>query len=131
MAIGDLDNDGDPEIVAVNMGEPPSLLKNFGERGNSLLVQALAASGRDAVGARITVTAGRHRQIDEVRSGGYHISQGDFRVHFGLGAETKADLEVRWPGGKTEKFPGLPASQWLVVQEGKGIVRTRAFSEPE
>jgi hypothetical protein len=129
IAVGDLDNDGALEIVVVNLFEPPSLLKNFGEKGNSLLVQALTASGRDAIGARITVSAGGRRQIDEVRSGGYDVSSGDFRCHFGLGKETKADVTVRWPQGKVESFAGVPANRWVVVQEGKGIVRIRPFSK--
>jgi hypothetical protein len=66
----------------------------------------VTASGRDALGARITVTTGKRKQIDEVRSGGYHISQGDFRVHFGLGQATKADVGIRWPQGPSKTFKG-------------------------
>ena len=123
VAVGDLDNDGDLEIVVVNMHQPPSLLKNFGEKGNALLVRALHRSGRDAVGARLTLTSNGLKQVEEVRSGGYHISQGDFRVHFGLGTETKGDLTIRWPQGKLETFRRLPANHLIVVQEGKGIVK--------
>jgi hypothetical protein len=108
----------------VNMHEPPSLLKNFGEKGNAILVEAITASGRQAIGARITVTAGGHKQIDEVRSGGYYISQGDFRAHFGLAAETKADVTVQWVGGKAETFPNVAANQWVTIRQGKGIVKT-------
>ena len=127
IAVGDLDNDGAQEIVVVNLFEPPSLLKNFGARGNALLVRALTASGRDAIGARITVTAGRHKQIDEVRSGGYHISQGDFRVQFGLGTGTRADVTIRWPQGGLETFKDVAANQLIVAREGKGIVETHPF----
>ncbi len=130
IAIGDLDNDGTMEIVVVNLFEPPSLLKNFGEKGNSLLIQALTASGRDAIGARLTVSTGGRKQIDEVRSGGYDISSGDFRCHFGLGKDTMASVTVRWPQGKSERFPGVAANQWVVIQEGKGIVRLRPFTRP-
>ena len=59
IAVGDLDNDGSEEIVVVNLFEPPSLLKNFGPRGNALLVRAVTASGRDAIGARLTLDGGR------------------------------------------------------------------------
>src|SRR3954468_19398180 len=65
LAVGDLDNDGNEEILISNMGEAPSLLKNFAGSGNSLLVRALTY-GRDAIGARITVTAGGRKQVDEV-----------------------------------------------------------------
>ncbi len=129
IAVGDLDNDGAMEIVVVNLFEHPSLLKNFGEKGNSLLVQALTASGRDAIGARITVSAGGRKQIDEVRSGGYYVSSGDFRCHFGLGKETMADVTVRWPQGKVESFPRVPANRWVTIREGKGIVRLRPFTK--
>jgi hypothetical protein len=128
IAVGDLDNDGSEEIVVVNLFEPPSLLKNFGQRGNALLVRAVTASGRDAVGARITVTAGHRKQIDEVRSGGYHISQGDFRVHFGLGDAVKADVGIRWPQGAVETLKDVDANQWIVVREGKGIVERHRFA---
>ena len=127
LAVGDLDNDGDVEIVVVNMHEGPSLLKNYGDRGNSILIQALTPEGRDAIGARLSVTAGGRTQIGEVRSGGYYVSQGDFRVHFGLAGETKADLTVRWPDGKTETVRGLEAGNWITVREGGGIVRTQKF----
>jgi len=128
IAVGDLDNDGSEEIVVVNLFEPPSLLKNFGARGNSLLISAVTGSGRDAPGARITVTAGGRKQIDEVRSGGYHISQGDFRVHFGLGRALKADISIRWPQGAIENLKGVDVNQWIVVREGKGIVGRHPFA---
>lgn len=129
IAVGDLDNDGSEEIVVVNLFEPPSLLKNFGPHGNSLLVRALTPSGRDAIGARITVTAGGRKQIGEVRSGGYYISQGDFRVHFGLGHATQADIAIRWPRGSVETLRAVQANQRITVQEGKGIVDRHPFED--
>lgn len=128
VAVGDLDNDGSEEIVVVNLFEPPSLLKNFGPRGNALSVRAVTASGRDAIGARLTLTADGRRQIDEVRSGGYHVSQGDFRVHFGLGRATKADLTVRWPQGSVETIRDIEANQRITVREGSGVVEHHKFS---
>lgn len=131
IAVGDLDNDGSQEIVTVNLFEPPSLLKNFGPRGNALLVRAVTASGRDAIGARLILAVGGRTEIDEVRSGGYHISQGDFRVHFGMGQATKADLTIRWPDGpvsNVETIPGVDANQWIVVREGRGIVERHPFT---
>jgi hypothetical protein len=131
LAIGDLDNDGEVEIVIVNMGESPSLLKNVGPRnGNSLIVRALT-SGRDAVGARITLTAGGRKQIDEVRSGGSFISQNDFRVHFGVGKAITADISIRWPDGKIEAFAGVGANQIVIVEQGKGITRKQPFTSPK
>lgn len=127
VAVGDLDNDGSMEIVVVNLFEPPSLLKNFGATGNSLLIRAVTATGRDAIGAQITVKSPLGTQVDEVRSGGFQISQGDLRVHFGLAQDTKASVSVRWPQGTVERFPAVDANQWIVVREGKGIVERHAF----
>jgi len=128
LAVGDLDNDGAVEIVIVNMNEAPSLLRNVGSVGNALSVRALTASGRDAIGARFTLTSAGRKQIDEVRSGGSFISQNDFRVHFGLGKAVAADLSVRWPDGNRETFPKVASGQMVTVQEGKGIVRKQPFT---
>jgi hypothetical protein len=128
LAIGDLDNDGNEEIVIVNMGEPPSLLKNMSEvSGHSLLIRVLTDTNRDAIGARVTVTAGSVKQIDEVRSGGSYMSQSDFRLHFGLGKATAADVTVTWPDGKNERFPHVVADHIVTVQQGKGIVRNQPY----
>jgi hypothetical protein len=95
--------------------------------GNALLVRALT-SGRDAIGARVTLTAGERKQVDEVRSGGSFISQSDFRIHFGLGKSKVADLSVRWPDGKSETVSGVAAGQIVTIEEGKGVVRKQPFS---
>lgn len=121
-AFGDLDNDGSIEIVVNNINDVPSLLKNSGERQNWVLLRLVGTrSNRSAIGARVTITAGGARQMDEVRSGGSFISQNDLRLHFGLG---KAPLieraEVIWPGGRREVFTNLKANQVVVLEEGKG-----------
>jgi hypothetical protein len=114
------------------MGEPPSLLKNLAPlTGNALSVRAITTTGRDAIGARITLTAGGRKQIDEVRSGGSFISQNDFRLHFGLGSATTADLTIRWLDGKTESIPPVKAGEMVTIQEGKGIVRKQPFTLPK
>ncbi len=129
LAIGDLDNDGNEEIVIVNMGEAPSLLKNVAPTlGHSILIRALTATNRDAIGARVTVTAGGQKQIDEVRSGGSYISQSDFRLHFGLGKAISADVSIRWPDGSVENFPGVAAGQIVTIQQGKGILHKQPFT---
>jgi len=129
LAIGDLDNDGNEEIVIVNMGEVPSLLKNVApSAGNSILIRLLTVTNRDAIGARITLTANGQKQMDEVRSGGSYISQSDFRLHFGLGKETSANLSIRWLDGKTENLTGVAAGQIVTIQEGKGIIKKQPYS---
>ena len=127
LATADLDNDGNEEIVIVNMGEAPSLLKNVRPHpGNSLLVRAVT-SGRDAIGARVTVTASGGKQIDETRSGGSFISQNDFRLHFGLGKSTTADVSVRWQDGRVETFRGVAAGYAVTIEEGKGITHKQPY----
>jgi enediyne biosynthesis protein E4 len=113
------------ELLLNNSHDPPSLLKNYGQRGNWILIKLVGTkSNRDAIGARVTVRAGGHQQLQEVRSGGGYISQSDFRLHFGLGPATKVEvLEIRWPSGAVEKFEGLPADHILLVREGLGTVK--------
>jgi hypothetical protein len=128
LAVGDLDNDGNEEIVIVNMGESPSLLKNTSPpHGHSILIRALTGK-RDAIGARVTVTAGSMRQIDEVRSGGSYMSQSDFRLHFGIGSATSASLQVQWPDGKTEEIPRVPADHVITILEGKGMLHAQPYT---
>jgi len=132
LAIGDLDNDGRVELAIVNMHDAPSLLKNAAApAGSALLVEALTAHGRAAIGARITVTTAGKTQIDGVRSGGYHISQSDFRVHFGLGSAVEAQLAIRWPDGTVQVLGPVPAGHWITVQQGKGMTRRQPFRRNE
>jgi hypothetical protein len=121
-AFGDLDNDGSLEIVINNMDDEPSLLVNRGEKKNWLRVRARGTrSNRNGIGARVTVTAGALRQIDEVRSGASYLSHSDLRLHFGLGDARQADaIEVRWPSGLREAFPAAGANQEVVLEEGSG-----------
>lgn len=127
LAIGDLDNDGNEEIVIVNMGEPPSLLKNFASSGKSLTIRAVTAE-RDAIGARVTVNAGGHKQIDEVRSGGSYISQNDFRLHFGLSNASSADVSIHWLDGKVENVSSVAAGEVVTIEEGKGVFRRQPYT---
>jgi hypothetical protein len=79
-------------------------------------------SNRAGIGARVEVESGALRQIDEVRSGGSYLSQSDLRLHFGLGAATRADrVTVRWPSGTVDTMRGIPADRHVVIEEGSGI----------
>ena len=125
VAAADFDNDGMVELLVNNSDDPPSLLKNYGQRGNWILIKLVGTkSNRDAIGARVTVRAGGHQQLQEVHSGGSYISQSDFRLHFGLGTANKIDtLEIRWPSGLVERLEDVTANQILHVQEGIAVVR--------
>jgi enediyne biosynthesis protein E4 len=126
-AFGDFDNDGDIDIVIMNMNEPPSLLRNdTSGRNHWLKVQLEAtASNRSGIGARVTARYGGRIQVQEVMSQSSFLSVNDKRLHFGLGAEMSAGLEVRWPNGGTQMFTGVAADHLVVIREGGSIVATR------
>lgn len=126
-AVGDLDGDGTLEIVVNNQGAPPSLLKNFGRTQNWLMVRLVGTtSNRDAIGAGARVVAGERRVSGEVQGASSFLSQNDPRLHFGLGALTRYDrIEVRWPGGALEQFPGGEANREVVLTQGTGMAAAR------
>ena len=121
-AFGDFDNDGDLDILIVNMNEPPSLLRNDISGSNHWLKVKLVGtkSNRSAIGARVLARYGKKIQAQEVLSQSSFYSANDPRLHFGLGAETSADLEIRWPSGLRETVKGVKANQIVVIKEGTG-----------
>ena len=124
-AIGDFDNDGGMDALILNMNDLPSLLHNTGTRGNWIKLKLIGTKcNRTAIGARVRVTTGTHTQMDEVHSGTSVMSQGDLRLHFGLGKSQVADvIEVKWPTTqKVERFTQVRANQILTIREGEGIV---------
>jgi hypothetical protein len=123
-AFGDFDNDGDIDIVIMNMNEPPSLLRNDTSEQNHWLKVQLESS-RHTIGARVIALYGGRRQVQEVMSQSSFLSVNDKRLHFGLGVETSASLEIRWPNGMKQMFPGVPANHLVLIREGVGIVATR------
>jgi enediyne biosynthesis protein E4 len=129
-AFGDLFNRGRVDVVVNNMNEAPTLLYDCAPTDGKALVVALEGtrSNRSAIGARVVVHVGARRLVGEVRSGGSFCSQNDLRLHFGLGASAKADrVEVEWPSGAHDVLTGVAAGQLVVIREGAGLVRTRAF----
>ncbi len=117
-AAGDLDNDGDLEILVVNMAQRPSLLHNRSEPdGNWLIVRAVSRSGSDSIGARVRVRAGSRAMVGEVRSGGSYLSHGDFRPHFGLGDAGSAEVTVEWPSGSPDSTRQVSANRIVTFVE--------------
>ena len=122
-ACGDFDNDGDLDLLINNLGGPAKLLRNDGgNRNHWLIVNAKLPNGKsDAIGARVTVTAGSRTQIHDLIPARGYLSQSDPRPHFGLGAADKAErVEIRWPDGRKTHLQDVPANQILkVVQPAK------------
>jgi hypothetical protein len=121
-AFGDLDNDGDVDVVLNNVDTAPSVLLNRGTPGaNWLTVKLVGAAPRDAIGAAVTLMAGGRRQRGLVSSGASFLSQSDLRVHFGLGPASRVDkLEVRWPSGAVDQVEVPGINRIIVVEEGGG-----------
>ena len=132
-AFGDLNNDGTVDVVVINTGQPPTLLLNETQSKNHRVLFRLVGtkSNKSAIGARVTVKAGKLVQFSEVRAGGSYLSQNDPRLHFGLGAEAKLDeVEIRWPSGKIEILRTVPTDFIYTIVEGAGIQRKTALPAP-
>ena len=123
-AFGDFDNDGDVDILIVNLNEPPSLLRNdLAGRANWLKVKLVGTkSNRSAIGATVKAHYGGRVQAQAVLSQSSFHSANDTRLHFGLGVETQADLEIRWPSGAKEEYSSVAANALVRIEEGAGIV---------
>lgn len=121
LALGDLDGDGRPEAVILNMNDRPSILKNTAPAAGRFLNLDLRGtkSNRSAIGARVTVVAGGRKWIDEVQSGASFYSQSSFTLHFGVGGAERVDtVTVRWPDGKSETWKGLGTNTRCTLTEG-------------
>jgi hypothetical protein len=125
-AFGDIDNDGDVDIVVNDLDSAPQLLRNDGgNKNNWIIVKTIGTkSNRDGIGARVKVVSGELTQIDEVRSGGSYISQNDLKLHFGLEKRASVDLiQVRWPSGTVDTLNNVTVNKVVTVKEGKGLVQ--------
>jgi enediyne biosynthesis protein E4 len=120
----DYDNDGKMDAFVVNLGAPATLLHNVSQNSNHWLTVKLKGhpekkgSNRDGIGARLELLAGGRKQIAERSAGSGYLSQDDGRIHFGLGAATKADkLTIHWPSGREQVLENLSVDRVLTVEE--------------
>ena len=128
-AVGDFDNDGDLDILIMNVNEVPSLLRNDAPPRNHWLKVKLIGtkSNRGAIGARVLVRYGDKVQVQELLSQSSYLSVNDPRLHFGLGATLHADVEIFWPSGAHERFPQIAADQLVIIKEGVGVLPGRGL----
>jgi hypothetical protein len=130
LAAGDIDNDGDVDLLVTNNGAAANLLLNDGgSAANAIGVRLIGEkSNRSAIGARLGLTVGKQRQLREVQSGSSYLGQNDLKAHFGLGAAPRADrLEIRWPSGAHETVDNLAANLVFTIREGRGVTERTPF----
>ena len=129
-AFGDFDNDGDVDVLIVNLNEPPSLLRNdLRGKPNWIKVKLEGVkSNRSAIGARVLARYGGKTQAQAVLSQSSFYSCNDPRLHFGLGSATSVDLDVYWPSGLHESFKQVAPNRLITLREGVGAVPNRGWS---
>jgi hypothetical protein len=126
-AFGDLFNDGHIDVVINNLDSTPTLLRNVVKNGNHWVTLKLIGgpkSPRDAIGAKVFLTAGGVRQRADVFSGGSYGSSSDLRVHFGLGNATNVErVEIQWPSGTKQEVTLPRVDKIFTVDEAKGLIK--------
>jgi hypothetical protein len=122
-AFGDYDNDGDVDLLVMNMNEPPSLLRNDYDGPNAWIEVRLLGrrSNRMGIGATVTVSSGGSKQAQAVLSQSSYYSHDDRRLHFGLGSRERAEeIEVRWPSGEVDVLRDVEGRRVVTIEEGVG-----------
>jgi hypothetical protein len=131
-AYADIDNDGALDVLVTTNGGRPWLFHNEGQTNHSLRIKLVGTkSNRDGIGAVVRVTSNGAKQWQMLRSGSSYLSASELVLTFGLGSSAKADaVEIQWPGGQVDKLSGVAGGQTVSVEEGKGMVGTRAYDKP-
>ena len=127
-AFGDFDNDGDIDVLVMNMNEPPcccAMNMSTGavlDANNWLKLKLVGTkSNRSAIGARVVMRVGPRVQVQEITSQSSYYSHNDMRLHFGVGENARVDvIEIRWPNGQTEILKDIAANQILTIKETSG-----------
>jgi enediyne biosynthesis protein E4 len=130
-AYADIFNDGKLDILLMTNSGAAHLYRNQGGTNHSLRVKLVGTkSNRDGIGAVVRVNTGGERQWLMMKSGSSYLSQSELVLTFGLGAKTKADeVEVQWPSGQVDKLSNIAAGETVTIEEGKGVVGTRAYAK--
>ena len=123
-AFGDLDNDGDIDVVTANLDDVPTVLRNDGGNTQNWVLVRLRGtrSNRFGLGVRVKVITGAVSQIAEATTASSIFVANDPRVHFGLGDALESDIEVNWPGDKVQRFRAVPSNRMVTVDQDKGLV---------
>jgi enediyne biosynthesis protein E4 len=132
-AFGDINNDGNIDVVVYNVGAPPSLFLNDTKNSNHRVLLRLVGtkSNKEAIGARVAVVTAKASLIDEVRAGGSYLSTNDVRLHFGLGSDSVIKkIVIDWPSGAHEELKNIPADAIYTIVESQGIQSTIKLPPP-
>src|SRR5271169_5265960 len=130
-AFGDFDNDGDIDMLIINLNENPSLLRNdlHGKQNWIKVKLEGVKSNRSAIGARVLAHYAGKTQAQSVLSQSSFYSCSDPRLHFGLGSNSTVDFDVHWPSGLVESFKHMPINRLITLREGVGLVPNRGWSK--